>query len=227
MKLSFAAFVVFSAATSRAFTVPNHGRRSISSSQLSSTVEVKREAPSAGWVPDWEDRPGLTPEEFMESDMSKPDLSGMWECPLTRWNSEGYVSTCGSILGFHSIMEILTVELTSPRFSPLFFSSIDIVKAQKEAAKVPHCPLEVRATTADNAMGAEYFAKNRDKIRQDLLKHGAIWFRGFDLMKAVKGHREMYEALGLAPCLDPLHSSGLRKFASERDALYEEVRATR
>jgi hypothetical protein len=24
--------------------------------------------------------------------------------------------------------------------------------------------------------------------------------------------------------LDPLHSSGLRKFASERDALYEEVR---
>ena len=33
----------------------------------------------------------------------------------------------------------------------------------------------------------------------------------------------MYESLGLLPCLDPLHSSGLRKFASERDALYEEV----
>jgi len=33
----------------------------------------------------------------------------------------------------------------------------------------------------------------------------------------------MHEALGLDPCLDPLHSSGLRKFASERDALYEEV----
>ena len=33
----------------------------------------------------------------------------------------------------------------------------------------------------------------------------------------------MYEELGLTPCLDPLHSSGLRKFASERDALYEEV----
>ena len=25
------------------------------------------------------------------------------------------------------------------------------------------------------------------------------------------------------PCLDPLHSSGLRKFASECDTLYEEV----
>jgi hypothetical protein len=33
----------------------------------------------------------------------------------------------------------------------------------------------------------------------------------------------MYEALGFDPCLDPLHSSGLRKFSSERDALYEEV----
>lgn len=100
---------------------------------------------------------------------------------------------------------------------------IDVVKAQKEAAKVPHCPLEVRASEKDNAMGAEYFAKNKEKIRADLLKYGAIWFRGFDLMKGVAGHREMYEALGLEPCLDPLHSSGLRKFASERDALYEEV----
>ena len=100
---------------------------------------------------------------------------------------------------------------------------IDVVKAQKEAAKAPHCPLEVRASPNDNAMGAEYFSKNKDKIRADLLKYGAIWFRGFDLMKGVAGHREMYEALGLEPCLDPLHSSGLRKFASERDALYEEV----
>jgi hypothetical protein len=73
-------------------------------------------------------------------------------------------------------------------------------------------------------MGAEYFAKNREKIRKDLLEYGAIWFRGFDLMKSVAGNREMHEALSLQPCLDPLHSSGLRKFASERDALYEEVR---
>ena len=44
-----------------------------------------------------------------------------------------------------------------------------------------------------------------------------------DLTKSVSGNREMHEALGLDPCLDPLHSSGLRKFASERDALCEEV----
>ena len=102
--------------------------------------------------------------------------------------------------------------------------SIDVVQAQKEAAKASHCPLEVRASDADNAMGAEYFSKNKEQIRADLLKHGAVWLRGFDLMKSVNGHRDMYEALQMEPCLDPLHSSGLRKFASERDALYEEVR---
>lgn len=88
---------------------------------------------------------------------------------------------------------------------------------------MPKCPLEVRASAADNAKGADYFVQNKKKLRADLLKYGAIWFRGFDLMKSVKGHRIMYESLGLDPCLDPLHSSGLRKFASERDALYEEV----
>lgn len=72
-------------------------------------------------------------------------------------------------------------------------------------------------------MGAQYFIDNKEKLRAQLLEHGAIWFRQFDLMQSVQGHRTMYEALGLDPCLDPLHSSGLRKFASERDALYEEV----
>ncbi len=104
-----------------------------------------------------------------------------------------------------------------------FFVRIDIAKAQQAANKVPHCPLEVRASAKDNAKGAAYFVENKEKIRKDLLKYGAIWFRGFELMQDVKGHRTMYESLGLDPCLDPLHSSGLRKFASERDALYEEV----
>jgi len=125
----------------------------------------------------------------MQSDPSKPDISGMWECPLTRWDSE----------------------------------TINVVEAQRLASKAPSCPYEIRASKEDNEMGSRYFSENRESIRKALLKHGAIWFRGFDLMKSVKGNREMHEALGLDPCLDPLHSSGLRKFASERDALYEEV----
>uniref|UniRef100_A0A7S2W2J7 TauD/TfdA-like domain-containing protein n=1 Tax=Eucampia antarctica TaxID=49252 RepID=A0A7S2W2J7_9STRA len=160
--------------------------------RLHSTVSPEtpeRVAPDAGWIPEWEDRQGLSPEKFIASNMNKPDASGMWECPLTRWNSEG----------------------------------IDVAKAQKMAKAAPHCPAELRASDADNAKGAQYFADNKEKIRADLLKHGAVWIRGFDLMKSVSGNREMWEALNLDPCLDPLHSSGLRKFASERDALYEEV----
>jgi hypothetical protein len=56
---------------------------------LQSTEAPERSAPDARFEPDWEDRQGLSPEEFMASDMSKPDASGMWECPLTRWDSEG------------------------------------------------------------------------------------------------------------------------------------------
>ena len=100
---------------------------------------------------------------------------------------------------------------------------INVREAQDMARDVPHCPLEIRASFEDNALGAEYFVRNRERLRDDLVKHGAIWFRGFDLMKTVRGNRLMHESLGLQPCLDPLHSSGLRKFASERDALYEEV----
>ena len=104
------------------------------------------------------------------------------------------------------------------------FQSISInFQARKIAEGLPHCPLEVRASDADNAMGSSYFSSNKEEIMEQLRSHGAVWFRGFDLMKSVKGHRLMHEELGLTPCLDPLHSSGLRKFASERDALYEEV----
>lgn len=62
------------------------------STKLASTIEKtapERVAPDAGWEPEWEGRTGLAPEEFMKSDMNKEDLSGMWECPLTRWDSEG------------------------------------------------------------------------------------------------------------------------------------------
>jgi hypothetical protein len=63
---------------------------------MSATMEEKdvviKTAPDAGYVPEWDNRgDGLSPSDFLQSDMSKPDLSGMWECPLTRWDSDGYV----------------------------------------------------------------------------------------------------------------------------------------
>ncbi|KAL7558029.1 hypothetical protein ACA910_016480 [Epithemia clementina (nom. ined.)] len=156
------------------------------------TTAIRRTQPGAGSMPEWENRKaGVPPEVFLQSDLSQPDLSGMWECPLTRWDSE----------------------------------NIDIVQAQKEAKQATGtCPLEWRcASEADNAMGVQYFVDHKDEVRAALLQHGSVWLRGFDLMQTVQGFRQMYHALGLDPCLDPLHSSGLRKFASERDAVYEEV----
>jgi hypothetical protein len=90
MRLSFASLAL-AITPSVAFTVSRAGNVDvITKSSLFSTAEPpQREAPSAGWVPEWEDREGLSPEVFMRSDMSKSDLSGMWECPLTLWDSEG------------------------------------------------------------------------------------------------------------------------------------------
>ena len=84
MKLIVSAYLL---STASAFAPsPKGGSLSLS---LRSTVEPpERTAPDAGYMPEWEDRPGLSPEEFIQSDMSKPDLAGMWECPLTRWDSE-------------------------------------------------------------------------------------------------------------------------------------------
>lgn len=61
---------------------------------LFSTVEATppppvKQTPGAGWEPEWEGREGLPASEFMTSDMTKPDRSDLWECPLTRWDSEG------------------------------------------------------------------------------------------------------------------------------------------
>lgn len=88
--------LVSSSLTATAAFVPWARRPTLptTASALRATVEessqVVRQAPGAGWVPEWEDRPGLPESEFLASDMNKPDLAGMWECPLTRWDSQGY-----------------------------------------------------------------------------------------------------------------------------------------
>ena len=89
MKFIIAATTWLSAAN--AFSPASHYHQSVPSSltSLNAAIAPERVAPDAGYVPDWDNRTGKPPEEFMQSDMDKPDLSGMWECPLTRWDSEG------------------------------------------------------------------------------------------------------------------------------------------
>lgn len=73
-----------------AFTSSLAPRQSLLQRQATTVEPPIREAPGAGYVPAWENRQGKSPDEFLQSDMSKEDLSGMWECPLTRWDSQGY-----------------------------------------------------------------------------------------------------------------------------------------
>ena len=100
---------------------------------------------------------------------------------------------------------------------------VDEWQAKYRAEDMPTCPIEVVATPEANAQGVAYFEANKEKFAAMLAEHGTIWFRGFDLMKDTAGFRSMWQSLDLEPCLDPIHSSGLRKFLSKRDALYEEV----
>jgi len=100
---------------------------------------------------------------------------------------------------------------------------VDEWQAKYKEEDMPVCPVEVVATPEANAQGAAYFVERREEFAELLAKHGTIWFRGFDLTKDTDGFRTFWESLQLDPCLDPIHSSGLRKFLSKRDALYEEV----
>lgn len=76
-----------------------------------------RVAPGAGWEPEWENRPGKT--NFLDSDPTQPDLSEMWECPLTRWDSNGYVDGRRSTVGVAGLSKrcLLTERVLTERFS--------------------------------------------------------------------------------------------------------------
>jgi len=89
------------------------------------------------------------------------------------------------------------------------------------------CPLIIDALEIKDALQgrseAEYFAAERPKILEQLQKHGAIMFRNFELMKDSPGFRTFFEQLEFNPCLDPIHTSGLRKMEVKTDAVYEAV----
>tara|TARA_B110000305_G_C19414827_1_gene627401 strand:- start:1300 stop:1953 length:654 start_codon:yes stop_codon:yes gene_type:complete len=105
------------------------------------------------------------------------------------------------------------------------FDNLDIDSIPSSSEAEQSCPKLITPPSSIMSVAEErdWFASNREMLREELLENGSLWLRGFALPKSIAGHRELYESLGMTPCLDPLHSSGLRKFASERDAVYEEV----
>ncbi|KAH8044976.1 TauD/TfdA-like taurine catabolism dioxygenase [Aureococcus anophagefferens] len=94
--------------------------------------------------------------------------------------------------------------------------AVEAAPARDLTGRIPDCP----ATLWDD-QNIDYFRERSGAILGDLEKHGCVWFRGFDLMKTEAGFRQFYEAVGLDPRLDPIHTPGLA-LAPQSDALYEE-----
>ena len=123
------------------------------------------------------------------------------DCPRTRWDADG-------------------IDLRA-------------VQTQYRAEEAVECPLPYPYTprgadaTASGARRMEdeeaWVRDNADDMKAKLLEHGCLYITGLELTKKGAGFRRFYEALDLDVCLDPIHTSGLRKFATEEDGIYEEV----
>jgi hypothetical protein len=84
-------------------------------------------------------------------------------------------------------------------------------------------PLEVRHDASAGLSELESIKAQRESILAQLEVGGAIWFRGFELMKEKPGFQAFYEALELEPCQDPLASVGARAVVDKKGAMYEAV----
>jgi len=99
---------------------------------------------------------------------------------------------------------------------------IDAVQKQYQEEDIPDI-LTINAKESITGDEEEWLRSNREDLKKKLLKHGAILIKGMETSKSGAGFRRVYEALDLDVCLDPIHTSGLRKFAIEQDGIYEEV----
>ena len=106
----------------------------------------------------------------------------------------------------------------------------DIRKMQEEIRKVdlPEFGPEISAqslglTTKEEQL--RYFQENADEVKEKMQTHGAVVFRGFDLMKEQDGFQEFYNAIGMKVCQDPLQSVSARPTADgKKDSpVYEAV----
>jgi hypothetical protein len=82
---------------------------------------------------------------------------------------------------------------------------------------------------ADLAGEARLLAEEQDLIARKEECHaiikakGMVHFTGYELMKTAEGYHKFYDALGLDPCLDPIHSVAARPVSSAEHKIYEAV----
>jgi len=125
-------------------------------------------------------------------------------------------SNVGPQVKIGSSLQATTIE--PPPLSPLTLwgeKYVNIRKLQEEVRSrpVPEFAPEISAkdlglsTTAEQL---EYFKSNAMELKKRMQSNGAVIFRDFELMKSSEGFQEMYAALGMKVCLDPLHSVSAR-----------------
>lgn len=108
----------------------------------------------------------------------------------------------------------------------------DIRRLQEEMRKqpLPEFALELSARSlglAESDVDAQlqYFQENAMELKLKMEEHGAVIFRDFELMKTPEGFQKFYKAVGMKPCLDPLHSVSARPTVdgSKNSPVYEAV----
>lgn len=109
-------------------------------------------------------------------------------------------------------------------------SDIRAAQAEMRKQELPEFGPEIKASdlgiaSDDKAAQLAYFKENAMEIKQKMQDHGAVIFRGFDLMKEQDGFQEFYNALGMNICQDPLQSVSARPTADgKKDSpVYEAV----
>ncbi|KAL7579732.1 hypothetical protein ACA910_021874 [Epithemia clementina (nom. ined.)] len=108
----------------------------------------------------------------------------------------------------------------------------DIRKLQEEMKKqpLPEFAPEISAKSLGLALGdveaqLKYFEEHAMELKTKMQEHGAVVFRDFDLMKTQEGFQQFYKAVGMKPCLDPLHSVSARPTVdgTKNSPVYEAV----
>jgi len=110
------------------------------------------------------------------------------------------------------------------------YDDIVAVQAAARDRPAPGFPREVRRADvlpadADRDAELAWFSANGQDIRDSMERSGAVVFRGFSLMKEQEGFEAFYKAIGMKPCLDPLHAVSARPTANgeKNSAVYEAV----
>eukprot|EP00448_Togula_jolla_P003243 CAMPEP_0170603190 /NCGR_PEP_ID=MMETSP0224-20130122/18783_1 /TAXON_ID=285029 /ORGANISM="Togula jolla, Strain CCCM 725" /LENGTH=473 /DNA_ID=CAMNT_0010928061 /DNA_START=45 /DNA_END=1466 /DNA_ORIENTATION=+ len=127
--------------------------------------------------------------------------------------------------GLRTTTRIVTRSLAECPYTVYGSKDVDI-EAEHQPAKDYFAPTEVKMPSelAGDVEGQrKYFAENLPKIYQDLKKHGAVIFRGFEISRDEKMFQDVGRALELEACEDPLHSVAARDAVNKEAGVYEAV----